>query len=448
MAFKHLDQLTTETQALTSDKLLGIRGTGIGSELLFTIDGIPNKVMSVAGRIGNITLSASDVAGIVSDVNSVNGQTGVVVLSASDIPGVEISGTANTLLSAHNLARFSHANNENIYLGGAANNTWAPNMGDPDTAKGNIGIGRNALSGITEGFDNGAYGKNALNRLTIGYTNYAFGLNAGRNVGEGFSNLAFGRDAMGGAADAGDVTCSWNIAFGEEALLNAGINCSNNYVIGSQAMRELRNGYENCAYGDAALYGLTNGHNNVAIGYYSLADAVSANNNISIGAYSGYQENADNQLYIDSYESQRNARSLGLVWGTFAATKADQQLQINGHLRSSYLLGYTTGAGVSAVQTVSKSTSVSLSAATGVITTNSETLSGNSAVSFTVNNPRINNTDVMIINIASGATAGAYVIQADAISTGSARIAIRNMTSNNLSESLNINFAIISGAIS
>jgi len=132
MAFKHLDQLTTETVALSSDKLLGIRGTGIGSELLFTIDGIPNKVMSVAGRIGNITLSASDVAGIVSDVNSVNGKTGVVVLSASDIPNAETTtgsqlkadnalavalsssdpvGTATNLLSAHKLDITAHGKN-------------------------------------------------------------------------------------------------------------------------------------------------------------------------------------------------------------------------------------------------------------------------------------------------------------------------------------------------
>ena len=121
MAFKHLDQLTTETQALTSDKLLGIRGTGIGSELLFTIDGIPNKVMSVAGRIGDIMLSASDVAGIVSDVNSVNGKTGVVVLSASDIQDVEtIYGSqakADAVLSASVSALSAHNVDVNAHNG-------------------------------------------------------------------------------------------------------------------------------------------------------------------------------------------------------------------------------------------------------------------------------------------------------------------------------------------
>jgi hypothetical protein len=96
MAFKHLDQLATSTTALSSDKLLGIRGTGIGSEVLFEIADLPHLVTSVAGRIGNITLSASDVAGIISDVNSVNGKTGVVVLSASDIPGLNTNTTNTT----------------------------------------------------------------------------------------------------------------------------------------------------------------------------------------------------------------------------------------------------------------------------------------------------------------------------------------------------------------
>ena len=38
MSVTYLDQLSTETSPLSSDKLLGVRGTGVGSERLYRVD--------------------------------------------------------------------------------------------------------------------------------------------------------------------------------------------------------------------------------------------------------------------------------------------------------------------------------------------------------------------------------------------------------------------------
>lgn len=111
-------------------------------------------------------------------------------------------------------------------------------------------------------------------------------------------------------------------------------------------------------------------------------------------------------------------------------------------------VGYATGAGSTVTQTVNKAEPVSLNFICGRITTTSATLNAGAEVSFTFNNEEIDATDVVIVNIASGATAGAYNVQVDAVATNSCRISISNLSSSNLSEALVLNYAVIKSVTS
>jgi hypothetical protein len=112
--------------------------------------------------------------------------------------------------------------------------------------------------------------------------------------------------------------------------------------------------------------------------------------------------------------------------------------------RGSTELGYNgTGTGGTVTQLTSKSTSVTLDKLCGQITMNNASLAQNTTVSFTLNNTNIHSTDVIIVNIQSGATANAYTAFVEAVNTGSCRIHLRNSSSGSLSEAVVLNFAVI-----
>jgi hypothetical protein len=66
-------------------------------------------------------------------------------------------------------------------------------------------------------------------------------------------------------------------------------------------------------------------------------------------------------------------------------------------------------------------------------------------VSFTLTNSTIGADDVVVVCIKSGATAGAYNAQVDAVAAGSCRIGVGNMSAGSLSEALVLNFVVIKG---
>jgi len=106
-------------------------------------------------------------------------------------------------------------------------------------------------------------------------------------------------------------------------------------------------------------------------------------------------------------------------------------------------VGYSTGTGGTVTQASSKSTGVTLNKRCGQITMNNASLSAAAEVSFTLTNSTIAATDVVMVCIGSGATAGAYNVQCDAVAAGSCRISVGNMSSGSLSEALVLNFVVI-----
>lgn len=97
----------------------------------------------------------------------------------------------------------------------------------------------------------------------------------------------------------------------------------------------------------------------------------------------------------------------------------------------------------SATQATSKSTAVTIDNRCGQITLNAASLGATTSVSFTVNCAAVGAIDVVSCKIASGATAGSYTLNVDAVAAGSFRLHLRNVTAGALAEALVINYAII-----
>ena len=106
-------------------------------------------------------------------------------------------------------------------------------------------------------------------------------------------------------------------------------------------------------------------------------------------------------------------------------------------------LGYTAAAQGTVTQGVSKAEPVTLNKSAGQITMNAATLNATTNVTFTLNNSTIGPKDVTILNVAAGATAGAYNCWISSKATGSCTITVRNISGGNLSEAVVVNFAVI-----
>lgn len=108
-------------------------------------------------------------------------------------------------------------------------------------------------------------------------------------------------------------------------------------------------------------------------------------------------------------------------------------------------VGYATGAGGTVTQQTNKSTGVTLNKICGQITMNNATLNAAAEVGFTLTNSAIASTDVVLVNIATTATADSYQICVDAVASGSCHITLTNTSAGNLGEALVLNFVVIKG---
>ena len=110
------------------------------------------------------------------------------------------------------------------------------------------------------------------------------------------------------------------------------------------------------------------------------------------------------------------------------------------------LIGPTTGGTVT--QATSKSTGVTLNAASGQITMNNAALADAAEVTFTVTNSEVAATDVIVLNHGSGGTAGAYWLCVSTVAAGSFKISVGNLSGSSKSEAIVLNFVALKGASS
>lgn len=108
-------------------------------------------------------------------------------------------------------------------------------------------------------------------------------------------------------------------------------------------------------------------------------------------------------------------------------------------------VGYSGSAGGAVTQLTSKATTVILNTPSGQITTFADALAGAAEISFTWTNSNIVATDVIIVNMQSGGTAGAYLFSISAVGTGSCVITISNASAGSLSEALVLNVMVLKG---
>jgi hypothetical protein len=109
-------------------------------------------------------------------------------------------------------------------------------------------------------------------------------------------------------------------------------------------------------------------------------------------------------------------------------------------------IGYGTGAQGTVTQATSKSTGVTLNKSVGQITMNAASLAGGATVLFTLTNSVLSAKDVVIVNVGSGGTSGAYWPYVANVAAGTAVIGVYNNTVGALAEAIVINYAVIHGA--
>ena len=80
---------------------------------------------------------------------------------------------------------------------------------------------------------------------------------------------------------------------------------------------------------------------------------------------------------------------------------------------------------------------------TGQITSLADIIAKGSAATFTITNSYITNKDVVIVNIASGASIDAYSVSVTAVNNGNCQVTVTNNGSGSLSQALVFNFAVI-----
>ena len=121
----------------------------------------------------------------------------------------------------------------------------------------------------------------------------------------------------------------------------------------------------------------------------------------------------------------------------------DQNIVGSDRILSDEQFGYTAAAQGTVTQATSKSTGVTLDKSAGQIVMNNASLGATTNVTFTLTNSLISVNDVLILNVAAGATAGAYNCWVSSLAVGSATITVRNISANPLAEAVTINYAII-----
>jgi hypothetical protein len=115
----------------------------------------------------------------------------------------------------------------------------------------------------------------------------------------------------------------------------------------------------------------------------------------------------------------------------------------NVSLVSTSAMGYATGSGGTVTQLTNKSTAVTLNKLCGSVTMASGALAAAAEASFVVNNSTVAATDTIIVNHASGGTAGAYLVCCTAVGAGSFRVTISNVSTGSLTEVPVIRFMVL-----
>ena len=136
----------------------------------------------------------------------------------------------------------------------------------------------------------------------------------------------------------------------------------------------------------------------------------------------------------------------GAIDGTVGATTPAAVTGTN--VLATTTLGYKAGSGGTVTQATNKTTAVTLNKINGEIVMNAAALADDATAAFTLTNSTIAATDVVIVNVASVGTAGAYQVTVGAVAAGSCNISVLNVSGGSLSQAIKLNFAVIKAVAS
>jgi hypothetical protein len=190
----------------------------------------------------------------------------------------------------------------------------------------NTGMGYQALTSNTSGYQNTAFGFQALRNNTTGRQNTAVGYKALRNETTGVCNTAIGAFAAYNQNGASNTTavgfsagCSITTG-GSNTLVGAYAGCAittgnSNTAIGFRALRSLTTTNWNTAIGAYALCAATGGCN-TAIGFRAGQAITSGIRNTIIGAAAGGSVSTATQTVIASRGGSTSNTGGHTLWGS------------------------------------------------------------------------------------------------------------------------------------
>jgi hypothetical protein len=268
--------------------VLTITGTGLGANLVVTIDGQPVAVLSgatatqveVLAPAAVLTVPGTYRLTLVDPVRQV-GDAFVIAGHANEAwSGIAPGGQA-TAMSAGAASDASSAPRglqESRPLDGPTPAGRVSPMLLEDSVERNTAVGFQALASNTSGVQNTASGYQALSSNNVGHRNTGTGSWALHSNTTGFWNVASGADAL-----AINTSGSGNTASGYRALY-ASTSGDNNTASGVRALTGNTTGSNNTASGVHALLSNTTGISNTAVGYQAGYNATTGSHNLFLGA--------------------------------------------------------------------------------------------------------------------------------------------------------------------
>jgi hypothetical protein len=178
-----------------------------------------------------------------------------------------------------------------------------------------------------------------------------------------------------------------------------------------------------------------------SLGLGTIATQASNSVDIDGGAIDGAVIGANAAAAITGTTITASTKFAGAIDGTVGATTPAAVTGTN--VLATTTLGYKAGSGGTVTQATDKTTAVTLNKINGEIIMNGAALADDATAAFTLTNSTIAATDVVIVNVASVGTAGAYQVTVGAVAAGSCSISVLNVSGGSLSQAIKLNFAVI-----
>jgi hypothetical protein len=201
----------------------------------------------------------------------------------------------------------------------------------------------------------------------------------------------------------------------------------------------------------SANYAMISNQLDFSSGNGTIATSSGSNNNKNLNLVAGndvggYQGGSITITSGNSTTTGGTGGNINLNAGTGNVTNGS--VIVTGNFIANNVIQYNANVNNATVtQSTSKATAVTINGRTGQITTSNSNINKGTAATFTVNNNYIVSAkDVVIVNIASGASVG-YALTVTSVTPGSFNICINNCdgtpSGSNAADTLVINFAII-----